>query len=60
VGREINPHVFTVEEFTRRVTARDHFISTALAAPKLIVIGNEDELTAFHLASVEKRNYAEA
>jgi len=23
---------------------RDHFISTALAAPKLFVIGNEDEL----------------
>ena len=45
VGREINPHVFTVEEFTRRMKARDHFISTVLAAPKLFVIGNEDELT---------------
>lgn len=46
VGREINPHVFTVEEFTRRMKARDHFVSTVMAAPKLIVIGNEDELTA--------------
>jgi predicted nucleotidyltransferase len=45
VGREINPHVFAVEEFTRRMKARDHFISTVLAAPKLFVIGNEDELT---------------
>lgn len=45
VGREINPHVFAVEEFTRRIKARDHFISTVLAAPKLFVIGNEDELT---------------
>jgi uncharacterized protein len=45
VGREINPHVFTVEEFKRRLKARDHFITTVLAAPKLIVIGNEDELT---------------
>ncbi len=45
VGREINPHVFTVEEFARRKKARDHFISTVLAAPKLFVIGNEDELT---------------
>jgi len=45
VGREINPHVFTVEEFTRRMKARDHFISTVRAAPKLFVIGNEDELT---------------
>jgi predicted nucleotidyltransferase len=46
VGREINPHVFTAEELTRRKKARDHFINTVLAAPKLYVIGNEDELTA--------------
>ncbi|MBS1810829.1 MAG: nucleotidyltransferase domain-containing protein [Acidobacteria bacterium] len=44
VGREINPHIFTLEEFTRRKKARDHFISTVLAAPKLFVKGNEDEL----------------
>jgi uncharacterized protein len=46
VGREINPHVFTVEEFRRRMKARDHFIRTVMAAPKLVVIGNEDELTS--------------
>jgi DNA-binding transcriptional ArsR family regulator len=46
VGREINPHVFTVEEFSRRRRARDHFISAVLAAPKLFVKGSEDELTA--------------
>jgi predicted nucleotidyltransferase len=46
VGREINPHVFTAEEFKRRMKARDHFITTVLAAPKLVVIGNEDELTS--------------
>jgi hypothetical protein len=39
------PHVFAVEEFKRRIKARDHFITTALAAPTLFVIGNEDELT---------------
>jgi predicted nucleotidyltransferase len=46
LGREINPHVFTVEEFTRRKKAHDHFISTILAAPKLFVIGGEHELKA--------------
>jgi predicted nucleotidyltransferase len=46
VGREINPHVFTVEEFTQRKKARDHFINTVLAGSKLFVIGNEDELAA--------------
>jgi predicted nucleotidyltransferase len=45
VGREINPHVFTVEEFRRRMKARDHFVSAVMAAPKLVVIGNEDDLT---------------
>jgi predicted nucleotidyltransferase len=44
LGREINPHIFTIEEFLRRKKARDHFISTVMAAPKLFVIGNEDEL----------------
>jgi DNA-binding transcriptional ArsR family regulator len=45
IGREINPHVLTTEEFMRRRKARDHFISTVLNAPKLFVIGNDDELT---------------
>jgi DNA-binding transcriptional ArsR family regulator len=45
MGREINPHVFTAEEFRQRKKTRDHFLSTVLAAPKLFVRGNEDELT---------------
>lgn len=44
IGREINPHVLTVEEFTRRKKAKDHFINSVLATPKLFVIGDEDEL----------------
>jgi predicted nucleotidyltransferase len=45
IGREINPHVLTAEEFMRRRKARDHFISTVLTGPKLFVKGGEDELT---------------
>ena len=45
IGREINPHVFTVEEIEKRKQVRDHFVSTVLAAPKLLVRGSEDELT---------------
>ena len=45
IGREINPHVFTVEEIEQRKKLRDHFVSTVLAAPKLLVRGSEDELT---------------
>ena len=49
VGREINPHVFTAEDFVRRKKARDHFVSTVSGAPKLFVIGSEDELEAISL-----------
>ena len=45
LGREINPHVLTRAEFARRKQARDHFLSTVLATPKLFVIGDENELT---------------
>ena len=44
LGREINPHIFTVEEFKRRKKDRDHFLSSVLASPRIYVIGNEYEL----------------
>jgi DNA-binding transcriptional ArsR family regulator len=46
IGREINPHLFTVEEFTRRKLKRDHLVSSVLGAPKLFIKGTEDELKA--------------
>jgi predicted nucleotidyltransferase len=45
LGREINPHVLTPEEFARRKKERDHFITSVLDTPRLFVIGSEDELT---------------
>jgi DNA-binding transcriptional ArsR family regulator len=44
VGREINPHVLTPEEFKERKNKRDHFVTSVLAAPKLFVKGTEHEL----------------
>jgi Nucleotidyltransferase domain. len=44
IGREINPHVFTPQEFARRRQERDHFLASVLDAPKLSVVGTEDEL----------------
>ena len=44
VGREINPHVMTKEEFGQKVRRRDHFISNVLSSQKKFVIGSEDEL----------------
>ena len=46
VGREINPHVMSESEFTKRVKQRDHFITTVMGAPRLFVVGDENELKA--------------
>ena len=46
LGREINPHVLTPEEYARRTKERDHFLTSVLRRPKLFVIGSDDELEA--------------
>ena len=46
LGREVNPHVLSPEEFMKRRKTREHFIATVLRDPRLFVIGSEDELKA--------------
>ncbi|MDB6095180.1 MAG: hypothetical protein JWM32_2742 [Verrucomicrobia bacterium] len=43
IGREINPHVFTSAEFSRRLSVNDHFLRDVLAKPKLFLVGPEHE-----------------
>ena len=45
LGREINPNVFTEEEFVRRRDRNEHFVGSVLKQPRIMVIGTEDELT---------------
>ena len=45
LGREINPHVFTTQEFARRRREGDHFLISVLRGPKLLVIDSEHELS---------------
>lgn len=44
LGREINPHVLSPEEFVERKKKRDHFVTSVLNSPKLFVKGTEHEL----------------
>jgi DNA-binding transcriptional ArsR family regulator len=44
IGREINPHTMSVEEFRRRKQKEDHFLSHVLESPKLFIIGKEPDL----------------
>lgn len=44
LGREINPTVYTAAEFTRKRAEKDHFLSQVMTKPRLLVLGNEDDL----------------
>jgi len=44
LGREVNPSVYRTEEFCRKLTQGQHFLSSVVAGPKLFLIGNENEL----------------
>lgn len=44
VGVEVNPYVIAPEEFSRRVSAGDHFIEEVMASPKIFLKGDEHEL----------------
>jgi len=44
LGRDINPVVQMPAEFSRRVKAKDHFVTSVLAAPRLFVIGDQHGL----------------
>ena len=42
--REINPVVYSLDEFRRRAASDDSFVREVLAKPKLFMVGNENEL----------------
>jgi len=44
LGREINPVVYPVAEFKKKVKEGHHFMSELIRGPKIWLIGNEDEL----------------
>lgn len=46
LGRVVNPHAMTAEEFVRRKTKRDHFLTRVLESPLIFVIGSRRELEA--------------
>lgn len=46
IGREINPHVLSLEDFKARHAAGNHFITRVMATNKIFVIGDQDELDA--------------
>ena len=44
LGREVNPVVYSIAEFKKKVKEDHHFVKTVLEEEKIFVIGDEDEL----------------
>lgn len=44
LGREINPHVLSAVEWSRRLQTNEHFVSTVAKAKKIMIIGDGCEL----------------
>lgn len=44
LGREVNPVVFSVDEWRARLKAKDPFAREVLVQPKIFLIGTDDEL----------------
>ena len=45
LGREINPVVYSAQEFKRRVQEQDAFVQGLLSKPKIFLIGTENDLS---------------
>ncbi len=45
LGREINPHLMSLNEFISRKQEGEHFVSSVMQSPRIMIIGTEDEFT---------------
>ncbi len=45
LGREINPVVYSAQEFKRRVQEQDTFVQEMLSKPKIFLMGTENDLS---------------
>ena len=46
LGREVNPTVYTPAEFQKKLQAKHHFVSALVEGPKIMLMGEERELTS--------------
>ncbi len=44
IGREINPHVMSKDEFRNRIETGEHFVSSIVKSPKLFITGTDRDL----------------
>jgi predicted nucleotidyltransferase len=44
LGRKVNPTLYTTDDFLRKRNADNHFVTRVLDQPKIMLIGNENDL----------------
>jgi hypothetical protein len=44
VGRQINPTVFSQDDFVKNIARENHFLLTVMRGKKIMLVGTEDEL----------------
>jgi len=44
IGRKINIQVMKVQDFSQKIAVNEHFITSVMVSPKLMIIGTEHEL----------------
>lgn len=46
LGREVNPTLYGLTEFRRKLAEKNHFLTTVIRDPKIFLIGSDDDLAA--------------
>lgn len=44
LGREINPNLFTPQEFARKMNEKNSFVAQVIDTPKLMILGKENDI----------------
>lgn len=60
LGREINPSIYPAGEFRGRAADREHFVSSVLIGPKIMLIGSENDLERLVAESLDQRAQTES
>lgn len=55
LGREVNPSVYSTDEFCRKLSEKNHFLTSVLKGQKLFIIGNDRELERLEKERLAKR-----
>jgi predicted nucleotidyltransferase len=54
LGREINPAVYSLQEFAAKLGQKHHLLTSVMLGPKVFILGTEDELTRLASTGMER------